>query len=69
MIDQVDYYEEYHFALLDDDGPYFHYFGPELTQTLGEDHTSELLENEIDGLMGNLIGFYPKVIQQRSPQT
>lgn len=45
----------------------FHYFGPELIHVLGEDYTGHEVEEAMDGLMGNLIGFYPKVIKQRSP--
>lgn len=63
--------EMWHFtftiALKDGEEPYFHYFGPELIQILDEDYTSHSVEEAMDGLMGNLIGFYPKVIKQRSP--
>ena len=46
----------------------FHYFGPELIQVIGEDFTGMQVEEAMEGeLLGNLIGFFPKVVEQRSP--
>lgn len=64
--------EMWHFtftiALKEDGCPNFHYFGPELIQIIGEDYTGEDVDAAVEGgLLGNLIGFYPKVIEQRSP--
>ncbi len=64
--------EMWHFtftiALREDGQHEFHYFGPELINIIGEDFTGENVEEAMDGeLLGNLIGFFPKVIEQRSP--
>ena len=46
----------------------FQYFGPELINVLEEDFTGHFVEEAFEsGMLGNLIGFYEKVIEQRGP--
>ncbi len=47
---------------------YFQYFGPEMKAIIGEDLTNENFDDAMqNSIMGSLIGFYDKVIQQRTP--
>lgn len=51
-----------------DEGHRFQYFGPELINIIGEDFTGHFVEEVMESsLLGNLIGFYDKVISQRGP--
>lgn len=46
----------------------FQYFGPELISVLGEDVTGMAVEEAMNhSMLGNLIGFFDKVITQRAP--
>jgi hypothetical protein len=46
----------------------FQYFGPELINILNEDYSGQLVETAMeDGMLANLIGFFDKVLEQRSP--
>lgn len=47
----------------------FHYFGPELATIFKTDYTGEYVGQSMqdDPILGNTIGFYPKVIERRAP--
>jgi hypothetical protein len=62
------YHLTFTIALSPDGDHSFHYFGPELAGIVGEDVTGHLLEEAFNGTMlGNLVGFYDKVVAQRAP--
>jgi hypothetical protein len=46
----------------------FQYFGPELIHVLGEDVTGWQVDEAMNhSMLGNLIGFFEKIIVQRTP--
>lgn len=65
--------EMWHFTFTidvkDPDGHRFQYFGPSLASVFGQDYTDEYLAEalENDGMLGNTIGFYDKVLEKAEP--
>ena len=48
----------------------FQYFGPELASIFGQDYTGYMLVDALNDVMiNNTIGFYDKVVEERTPHS